>query len=67
MRFYLRRVYLNQGGYDRHGVYFGRGGKLYEYWNDDAYGHVRAYDRADAKIAVANMTRNLTPNPTFFN
>lgn len=28
-RIYLRRVYLDQGGYDRNGTYFGHGAPLY--------------------------------------
>lgn len=34
-RLYLRRVRLNQGGYDRNGTYFGTGEPLYWCANDD--------------------------------
>lgn len=60
----LRRIPLNQGGYDRHGRYYGVGAPLYEwdYYNsdtkDEEYGELRASSRADAKEQVKHyLTR----------
>jgi hypothetical protein len=54
VKLYLRRAYLDNGGYDRNGTYFGTGAPLY--WCADADGNVdfmlRARDRADAKRQV---------------
>jgi hypothetical protein len=56
LRFYLRRVRINQGGYDDSGYYWGRGGPLFYYESDGTAGedelvtgYIRADDRADAK------------------
>jgi hypothetical protein len=64
MKFQLYRVYLNGGGYDRRGAYWGVGDKLYYYSDDSGRidGHVRAHDRAAAKEAV----RKLHPGATFY-
>ena len=50
VKFYLRKVPLNQGGYDSSGFYWGAG-PLYAYESEDGAlsGHVRAIDRRDAK------------------
>jgi hypothetical protein len=60
----VRRIPLNQGGYDRRGRYYGTGAPLYEwdYYNsetkDEEYGELRAYSRADAKEQVKSyLTR----------
>ena len=60
MMFYLSRVRLNNGGYDRDGSYWGRGCPLYRYYSYEAVnqfgreaeGHVRGFTRADAKAKV---------------
>ena len=66
MRFTLRRVYLNTGGYTfgRVGRYFGTGAPLYRYASEDGDtdGYLRAYSRADARAIVAD--RN--PGATFY-
>lgn len=53
-KLYLRRVRLNNGGYDRNGTYFGVGKPLY--WCADADGTVdfvvRVWDREGAKRAA---------------
>jgi hypothetical protein len=59
MRFTLRRVYLNTGGYTfgRVGRYFGTGAPLYRYDANDGStsdGYLRAYSRADARAIVAD-------------
>jgi len=66
MRFTLRSVRLNTGGYTfgRYGRYFGNGAPLYQYDADDGStgGYLRAYCRADARAIVAD--RN--PGATFY-
>jgi hypothetical protein len=64
VKLYLRRSYLDNGGYDRNGTYFGIGAPLY--WCADADGEIdfmlRARDRADAKRQVVAKY----PNATFW-
>jgi len=50
VKFYLRRVSLDRGGYDSSGFYWGAG-PLYSYESEDGAltGYVRATDRMDAK------------------
>lgn len=61
----LRRVYLNSGGYDVHGAYYGTGTPLY--WAADDSGDYdvtfRAADRATAKAIV----RKTFPGARFYN
>jgi hypothetical protein len=45
-KIYLRRVYLDMGGYDRNGTYFGHGNPLY--WYADADGEIDGMLRAKA-------------------
>jgi hypothetical protein len=72
--FYLRRVYLNSGGYDSGGAYWGVGRPLYRAESVDememTYGdpqqaemYVRANDRNEAKGYVTCVY----PNAKFFN
>ena len=79
LKFYLRRVPLNSGGYDSGGAYWGHGSPLYyacsvdEVRPHNPYGppgelrqvelFARAYDRDDAKAIV----RQECPHATFFN
>ena len=64
MRFTLRRVYLNTGGYTfgRVGRYFGYGAPLYQYDANDGSngGYLRAYSRADARAIVADRHSGAT-------
>lgn len=69
IRFSLKRVRLNQGGYDATGTYWGIGQPLYyfEYAGDDkqyfdCYGHLRADSRGDAQFKV----QRLYPTATFY-
>jgi hypothetical protein len=66
MRFTLRRVYLNTGGYEygRVGRYFGIGAPLYRYTSDDGdtVGYLRAHYRSNARAIV--LGRN--PGATFY-
>lgn len=54
VRLYLRRVYLDMGGYDVNGTYWGSGAPLYWYASSDGKIDVvtRATDRDDAKRLV---------------
>ncbi len=53
-RLCLRRSYLDNGGYDSNGTYFGHGAPLYWYANDDGEidGMLRAGDRESAREQV---------------
>lgn len=57
IRLSVRRSYLDAGGYDRNGTYFGRGAPLYWVSGEDSEGNevdymLRAYDREDARAKV---------------
>lgn len=62
--FHLRRVRLDQGGYDPGGAYWGIGSPLFEAWDDggEAYMTFRTGDREAAKEAV----RGTYPNARFY-
>lgn len=53
----LRRVYLDRGGYDSNGRYFGIGDPLYIYSSEDMEirDWVRARSRAEARAAVLRL------------
>jgi hypothetical protein len=62
--FKLRRVYLDSGGYDNGGAYWGHGAPLYQYSGYDregtpeeeaAEGYLRAGSREDAKRQVREL------------
>lgn len=67
MRLYAEHVRLNQGGYDRHGRYFGQGEKLYRVTDETGYEidvRVRAPDAESARQKVREFmasNRNLRP------
>lgn len=73
MKFYLRRVPLNQGGYEygKHGQYWGVGMPLYHYESTcldyrngtGTEGELRAWSREEAKAKI----EVLFPGATFFN
>jgi len=53
----VKLVRLDRGGYDRHGRYFGVGGKLYQVFDNDSGRslHVRASSAKKAReLAIAN-------------
>jgi len=55
MKFYLKRIRLNQGGYTDRGRYYGSGMPLFEYEDaetGDISDVIRAYDREDAKLLI---------------
>jgi len=62
MKFYLYRIYLNNGGYDERGVYFGQGQPLYFWSNDYDSDCIRATSRDDAK----QLIRKKYPDATFY-
>ncbi len=53
-RVYLRRVYLDQGGYDKNGTYFGHADPLYWCVSEDGTidRMLRGHDRNDARSQV---------------
>lgn len=63
-RFYLERLPLDSGGYDRGGAYWGHGEPLYRFESADGClsGFLRADDRDEAKEAV----REDYPRALFF-
>ena len=60
----LRRVYLDSGGYDPNGTYFGHGSPLYWYADEggNVDGMIRSQSRRDAKAQV----RALHPGAKFY-
>lgn len=64
-KFYLKRIRVNQGGYDAMGGYWGIGMPVYHAEAEDPNGpelHFRAMDRDDAKDYV----RARHPDARFF-
>lgn len=63
-KFTLRRIPINQGGYDSGGAYWGLGQPLYLYESEDCKvsDFIRAKDREDAKAKV----RQRYPSAKFF-
>lgn len=56
-KLYLRRHYLNSGGYDKYGSYWGAGVPLYKAENDSGDArYVRAHSRDDAKSQFPKAT-----------
>lgn len=62
----LKRLYLNSGGYDSSGSYYGGGLPLYIYSgeteSDEIWGTLRAHTRDNAKAQI----RATYPNATFY-
>ena len=62
----LRRLYLNSGGYDSSGAYFGHGLPIYIYSgeteSDEIWGTLRAGSRESAKAQI----RATYPSATFY-
>lgn len=60
-KMYLRKVPLDNGGYDRNGTYFGHGDD-YVYWYASADGTIdgtlRAVDRDEAKTVILSRYPN---------
>lgn len=66
VRFYLRRLYLNSGGYANGGRhYYGRGAPLWEFGRDDGTGYSNVCRAATREAAKAHV-RKLNPGATFW-
>ena len=65
LKYELRNLPLNSGGYASNGTYYGRGPKVYEAYNDATgeYLTFRAYDRAAAKRKLDIALRDIDENP----
>lgn len=61
----LRRVYLNNGGYDRLGTYWGHGAPLY--WCANEAGTIDFCLRAVSRKAAKAIVRTDYPNARFYN
>lgn len=64
IKFYLRQVRIDEGGYDTNGTYFGHGGTLY--WYADAEGRVDATLRASDRAEAIETIRTKYPRAKFF-
>jgi len=64
IKFYLRQVRIDEGGYDTNGTYFGHGGTLY--WYADAEGKVDAMLRASNRVEAIAEIRTEYPRAKFF-
>jgi len=63
-RLYLRRVYLDSGGYDSGGAYWGRGQLLWAWGSIE--GDRRGYLRAGCREAAKAELREEAPDVRFF-
>ena len=63
-KFTLRRVYLDAGGYDGRGAYWGHGAPLY--WYASECGRVDATLRASSRVAAKAIVRELYPTARFY-
>ena len=59
-KLYLRRAYLDSGGYDRNGTYFGHGDPLYWYASED--GEIDRMLRAKSRKSARWQVLCLYPN-----
>lgn len=69
MRYILRKVRLNRGGYDSLGTYWGEGPPLYQWLTCDAeddWHWLRAASREAAKQKVRAAVAASDPNPRFW-
>ena len=69
MRYYLRKVRLNQGGYDDLGQYWGCGEPLYQWLCcdlEDDWHYIRASSRDQAKRQIARAVAHTDPAPKFW-
>ena len=65
IKMYLRRVLLDDGGYDDNGTYFGHGQPIF--WYADAEGTIDCTVRAKDRDGAQKRVRDLYPKATFFN
>lgn len=68
MKVALRKVRLNNGGYDGSGQYWGVGQPLYYYESEDGeqYGYFRAVSRGIAKNTAKNILRFWYDSVSFY-
>lgn len=70
--FYLARVYLDSGGYDNGGAYWGHGEPLYRAYSDmdranrTPRDRVELFVRAKNRTAAKALVREMYPNSYFF-
>lgn len=65
VKFSLRRVRLNSGGYDSGGAYWGIGKPLY--WASNADGTAEMFFRASTRGDAKTVVRERYPNARFWN
>mgnify|MGYP001596946213 CR=1 FL=1 len=63
VRLHLARVYLDTGGYDTGGAYWGVGTPLYRAWDED---EIELFLRAPDRDAAKAMIRTTYPRATFY-
>ena len=70
MKFYLKRIRLNVGGYEygKYGNYFGTGKPVYRYESEDGemLNYVRASSRESAKVLVRETLARQYKDIKFF-
>ena len=69
MRYILRKVRLDTGGYDCNGQYWGCGEPLYQWCcrdHEDDWHHIRASSRDQAKQLVSRAVSHTDPAPRFW-
>lgn len=64
LKFSLRRIPINKGGYDHGGAYWGIGAPLYQYESED--GKTSAFLRAAHRNAAKAKIRQSYPNARFY-
>lgn len=66
MKFTLKRIYVNNGGYDPTGYYYGIGAPIYHY-TEYFHGHPEDTIRADNREHAKEIIRKKYKDAKFFN
>lgn len=66
VKFHLRRVRLDSGGYDNGGAYWGHGAPLYYAWGDGEEERQEMFFRAHSREDAKQQLRGAFPNCTFY-
>lgn len=70
MKFTLRRIRLNQGGYERNGQYYGHGAPLFRAIPDEENDEHETYEieefRTETREHAKDLIRAKYPNATFY-